>query len=354
MSLRLGIIGAGAIGEKHATAAGAVGVTVTRVADRDAARAEALASTCGAGAVAEHAALLADPEVDAVVIGVPNCFHKQIALEAMRAGKDVLLEKPMALTAAECDELLDCQSDTGRVLQIGFAHRYTAVGQGAKRVIDQGLLGDVYHAKAHLYLRRSVPGLGGWFTTKAMSGGGALIDLGVHLLDLSLHLLGQPKPVSVLGKTYSKFGRKMEGYVYESMWAGPPRLDGVCDVEDSAHAAIVFDSGATLDLQVCWAINVPDAALPSSVMGFFGDRGGLTFEMFGDHLRLASEVAGRNADSKILLPEADQMAAQMQGFVEAVANRRNGVGATGADGRKVQSLVDAIYASSERNAAITL
>ncbi|MGL4515006.1 MAG: Gfo/Idh/MocA family protein [Lacipirellulaceae bacterium] len=354
MSLRLGIIGAGAIGAKHAAAASAVGVTVTRVADRDATRADELAATCGATAVAEHGQLLADSEVDAVVVGVPNCFHKQIALEAMRAGKDVLLEKPMALSAAECDELLDCQAETGRVLQIGFAHRYTAVGQGAKRVVDQGALGEVYHAKAHLYLRRAVPGLGGWFTTKAMSGGGALIDLGVHLLDLSLHLLGQPKPVSVLGKTYSKFGKKMGGYVYESMWAGPPRLDGVCDVEDSAHAAILFDNGTTLDLQVCWAINVPDAALPSSVVGLFGDRGGLTFELFGDHLRLASEIGGRNADSKILLPEVDQMAAQMAGFAQAVGERRNGTGATGADGRKVQALVDAIYASSDRNAPVAL
>lgn len=352
--MRLGILGAGAIGEKHAAAAASVGVEIGRIVDRAAERAVDLAHQYDAASGTEPQSLFDDDSIDAVVIGVPNCFHRPLALEAMRAGKDVLLEKPMALSAVECDELIDAAEETGRVLQIGYAHRFTAVGAEAKAVIDTGALGDLYHAKAHLHIRRGIPGLGGWFTTKAMSGGGALIDLGVHLIDLSLHLLGQPKTVAISGKAYSKFGVKMEGYTYESMWAGPPNFEGVFDVDDHATALITFDSGATLDLQVSWACNLPDGTLPDSMVAVLGDRGGLSFELFGDHLRLRNEVAGRNADAKLALPEADQMAQQMVDFSEAVTSRSAGVGATPADGRQVQAIVDAIYKSSETNLPVTL
>lgn len=352
--MRLGILGAGAIGEKHAAAAASVGVEVGRIIDRAAERAVDLAHQYDAASGTEPQSLFDDDAIDAVVIGVPNCFHRPLALEAMRAGKDVLLEKPMALSAAECDELIDAAEETGRLLQIGYTHRFTAAGSEARSIVESGALGDIYHAKAHLHLRRGIPGLGGWFTTKAMSGGGALIDLGVHLVDLSLHLLGQPKTVAVSGKAYSKFGAKMEGYTYESMWSGPPNYDGVFDVDDHATALITFDSGATLDLQVSWACNLPAGTLPDSMVAVLGDRGGLSFELFGDHLLLRNEIAGRNADAKLALPEADHMALQMVDFAEAVASRKPGTGATPADGRKVQAIVDAIYRSSESNLPVTL
>ncbi|TWT93419.1 putative oxidoreductase YcjS [Botrimarina colliarenosi] len=352
--MRLGILGAGAIGAKHAAAAVSVGVDVGRVVDRDADRAAALAGDYDAASGSDAKSLWDDSSLDAIVIGVPNCFHRPMALEAMRAGKDVLLEKPMALTAPECDELIAAAEETGRVLQIGYTHRFTAVGSGAKGVVDAGELGAVYHAKAHLYLRRGVPGLGGWFTTKAMSGGGALIDLGVHLLDLGLHLLGQPTAVAVSGKAYAKFGVTMQEYLYELMWAGPPNYDGVCDVDDYATALVTFDSGATLDLQVAWACNLPVGTVPDSMVALLGDRGGLSFELFGDHLLLRSQIAGRNADSKLTLPAVDQMSLQMADFAEAVASRTPGVGATPVEGRKVQAIVDAIYKSDKTNSPVTL
>lgn len=352
--MRLGILGAGAIGAKHAAAATSAGVEVACVIDHNAERSAALAGIYGAASSNEPKALWDDATIDAVVIGVPNYLHRSMALDAIAAGKDVLLEKPMALTAAECDGLCQAAEESGRVLQIGYTHRFTAVGSGAKRFVESGVLGDVYHAKAHLHLRRGVPGLGGWFTTKAMSGGGALVDLGVHLVDLGLYLLGQPTAVAVSGKAYSKFGVKMRDYVYESMWAGPPNFDGACDVEDHATALVTFDTGATLDLQVAWACNLPAGSMPDSMFALLGDRGGLSFELFGDHLLLRSEIAGRNADSKILLPAADQMTLQIADFAEAVRSRRPGVGATPAEGRKVQTIIDAIYQSHDTNAPVTL
>jgi predicted dehydrogenase len=352
--MRLGILGAGAVGAKHAAAAAIAGVELARVVDRNIDRAAAIADGFDAASSDDPRSLWDDASIDAVVIGVPNCFHRPLALEAMRAGKDVLLEKPMALTAAECDELCEAAQELGRVLQIGYAYRFTAVGAGAKGLVESGVLGDVYHAKAHLHLRRGVPGLGGWFTTKAMSGGGALLDLGVHLVDLGLHLLGQPTAVAVSGKAYAKFGVKMRGYTYESMWAGPPNYEGVCDVDDHATALITFDTGATLDLQIAWACNLPAGTTPDSMVALLGDRGGLTFELFGDHLLLRSEVAGRNADAKVALPVADQMALQMADFAEAASSRTHGVGATPAEGRKVQAIIDAIYKSSDSNLPVTL
>lgn len=352
--MRLGILGAGAIGEKHVAAATAVGVEVTRVVDRNADRATALAATCGASADVDQRVLWDDDSLDAVVIGVPNNLHHRLTLEALRAGKDVLLEKPMGISAQECDELIDVAEQTRRILQVGYTHRFTAVGSGAKACVDQGELGNIYHAKAHLHLRRGIPGLGGWFTTKSVSGGGALIDLGVHLVDLALHLLGQPETVSVGGKAYSKFGVKMEDYIYEAMWAGPPNYAGTFDVEDHAMALVTFDNGASLDLQVAWACNLPQSSAPDSMVALLGDRGGLAFELFGDHLQLRSEIGGRNAEARLALPAADQMALQMADFVEAVSSRKPGVGATPCEARKVQAIVDSIYQSSKLNSPITL
>ncbi|MEQ8847732.1 Gfo/Idh/MocA family oxidoreductase [Botrimarina sp.] len=347
--MRVGIIGAGAIGEKHAAACQAVGVEVGWVIDRDEARAAKLADAHHATAKADPEHLWEDGSVGAVVVGVPNCFHKPLAIEAMQAGKDVLLEKPMAFTAQECDEILSVAESTGRLLQIGYAHRFTAVGAGAKQVIDTGALGEIYHAKAHLHLRRGVPGLGGWFTNKQMAGGGALIDLGVHLIDLALYLAGEPKPVAVSGKAYNKFGGRMKDYVYESMWAGPPNYNGVFDVDDHATAMIMLEGGATIDLQVAWACNLPSPSAPDSVVALLGDKGGVSFELFGDHLLMRSETARLNSETRLALPAADPMASQMKDFVKAVESREHGVGASPVEGRRVQAIVDAIYKSSETN-----
>ncbi|MCH2115626.1 MAG: Gfo/Idh/MocA family oxidoreductase [Pirellulales bacterium] len=347
MSMQLGIIGAGTIGEVHARAAHAVGQTVVAVADLELAKAQRLAAAYpGARATNTISDLLDDAAIDAVVIAVPNKWHRPLAVDALRAGKDVLLEKPMALTAAECSEVNRVVADTGRILQIGMVYRFSAAAQAAKSVIDQGDLGEIYHAKAHMIRRRGVPGLGGWFTNKGLSGGGPLIDVGVHMIDLASWLMGFPLADRVSGKVYSYFGRRMADYVYEQMWAGPPQLSGLCDVEDSAHALIRFAGGATLDLQVSWAINMPQAnGVGPGFVGIFGDRGGLTFELGGDHVNLAAERHGRNTDTQFQLPDTEPFAEQAKAFGDCVANRHQ-PSATGAQGQLVLSIIDAIYASS--------
>ncbi|NOZ40923.1 MAG: Gfo/Idh/MocA family oxidoreductase [Planctomycetes bacterium] len=355
MSIRLGIIGAGSIGEVHAKAALEAGQKVACVADVDLDKAKLLAAEYeGCQATAEVKELLADESIDAVVVCVPNRWHKDLAIESLRAGKDVLLEKPMGLNVAECAEINAVAAETKRLLQIGLVYRLSSVGQAAKSVVESGDLGTIYHAKAHLFRRRGVPGLGGWFTTKDVSGGGPLIDLGVHVIDISTWLMGTPTPKRVSGKVYSHFGKQMKDYVYEEMWAGPPKLDGICDVEDSAHAMIHFEGGGSLDLQVSWAINMPTPNMESAeTIALFGDRGGLSFKLQGNHVDVASQRYGRNVDTRILLTETDQFTEQARAFAACVESRQTPI-TPGEHGQYVQAIIDAIYESSATDREIQL
>lgn len=353
--MRIGIIGCGKIGEAHAEAATEAGLQVATLADIDLAQAQTLADeVVDATPTDDLDAVLADSLLDAVYICVPNRWHKELAIAGLNAGKDVFLEKPMGLNAQECREINAVAAKSDRLLQIGMAYRYSSAAQAAKAIVDSGDLGQVYHAKAHWYRRRGVPGLGGWFTTKAMSGGGPLIDLGVHLIDMTQWLMDFPQAERVSGKVYANFGKRMADYVYEDMWAGPPQLAGVCDVEDSAHALVHLAGGATLDLQVSWAINLPDVRSPEhGRVVLCGDQGGLVLEFGEQHLQLATERYGRNVESQVLLPETDQFIEQAKAFAHCLATRTP-PSASGAQAEQVQSIIDAIYASSESGKEVTL
>ncbi len=345
--MRIGIIGAGTIGQKHAAAARQAGTEIAWVIDSNESVGRALALEYQATHSKQVSQIWNDDSVSAVVIGVPNYLHRTLAIEAMKAGKDVLLEKPMALSHEECQQIAQVAEETGRVLQVGFVHRYTGVGKLARQLSARGKLGDIYSAKANLFFRRNVPGLGKWFTTKEFSGGGALIDVGVHLLDLACYIMGFPKVESIVGQTFSNFGRRMETYYYENMWAGPPDLGGTCDVEDAAQALIRFTNGATLELHVAWAGNYPSKFFPDSVMGFFGDQGGMAFELFGSEVQFTSEHVGKLVDEKLAAEDVDFFLEQYIDFQRSVESRV----VQGADIKQasaVQAIVDGIYASSQQ------
>jgi predicted dehydrogenase len=353
MSIRLGIVGAGGIGRAHVTAAGKVGIEVVAVADVDAKAARRLADDYSIReAFGSPQELFACDQVDAVVVGVPNKFHKPLAIAALKAGKDVLVEKPMALNALECRQMNAAAAKFDRILQVGFAQRYTAVAQTAKAFIDAGRLGKIYHVKANYYRRRGIPGLGGWFTTKALSGGGPLIDLGVHVVDLILYLCGYPAPLRASGKVYTNFGSPMSKYVYEGMWAGQPRLKGTFDVEDSAHALIRLDGGITFELNATWAGNFPDQSV-NNLIGLFGDKGGLTFQLSGDTVRLATEEQGHNVDVCPKLRKVEAFDVQIKTFAQHVAKRTQ-PHADGRCGQVVQAILDAIYKSSDQDREVAV
>lgn len=333
----------------HADAATRVGTTVTACCDSVGARAKTLAAKFGAAATDDLDALLARDDVDAVVLGIPNAIHRDFAIRALEAGKDVLLEKPMAMNTAECDEVIAAASATDRILQLGFVCRYAPSVVAAKAYADAGDLGRVYHAKAFVYRRRGIPGLGRWFTTKAMSGGGVLIDLGVHLIDLVMHVTGQRDVTRVSGSCTGTFGSPPKGYVYNEMWAGPPNLDGVFDVDDGVVGLIRFANGMTLDMHITWAANLPDKSLRDGIV-FLGDKGGLFLDLWNNTLDIATEQHGRLVDWQPQFPPGDAWEAAWNGehvaFAHAVKTREQPE-ASAAHGRAVQAVLDAMYQSSD-------
>jgi predicted dehydrogenase len=238
-------------------------------------RAEAAVEKYGVGqAVTDYHDVLKDPEVVALSVCTPNKVHTTISIDALRAGKHVLCEKPAARTLSEALEMQQAQHETGKVLNIGVVNRFNAAVNAIKERVDAGELGELYHVYASFRSHRSIPGLGGAFTTKEEAGGGVLIDWGVHFLDLVMYICGDPKPLTVSGQAYSKLGRDIGGYVFDYMWAGPPVPGGVYDVEDFI-TGLVRTEGPTISLNGAWAQNLGEREMR---VDFLGDKAGIRLE----------------------------------------------------------------------------
>lgn len=240
-------------------------------------RAENAVKEYGCGiAVADYKEILADPEVEAISVCTPNYAHAQISIDAMKAGKNVLCEKPAARTYTEALEMQKVQKETGKVLNIGVCNRFDPGVNLVKKTIADGVLGDVFHVYVSFRAYRSIPGLGGDFTTKAKSGGGALIDWGVHFLDIVMYCCADPKPLTVTAEAFCKLGKNIPEYVFKNMWAGPPKLDGIYDVDDSV-TALVRTEGPTITVNGAWAQNIDQEEM---FIDFMGDKGGIRLNYY--------------------------------------------------------------------------
>ncbi|HEY8668438.1 MAG TPA: Gfo/Idh/MocA family oxidoreductase, partial [Tepidisphaeraceae bacterium] len=188
MSIPLGFIGAGNIVTFHMQNAQTLEIPMLGVADVNLPAAQAASAKYGVTkAYADYREMLADKSIKAVVIGTPNRFHAEQAIAALEAGKHVFLEKPMAMNVGESDAIIAAMKKSGKIVQMGMVNRFRGAAQVLKTFIEAGKCGTIYSGQAYWYRRRGIPGFGGWFTTRSMSGGGALIDIGVHLLDLALY-----------------------------------------------------------------------------------------------------------------------------------------------------------------------
>ena len=243
-------------------------------------RAEAAVAKYGCGiAVTDYHEVLADPEITAVSVCTPNRMHPIISIDALHAGKHVLCEKPAARTYKEALTMQAAQHETGLTLNIGVVNRFNTAVNEIKKLIDAGELGEVYHVYVSFRCQRSIPGLGGAFTTKEIAGGGALIDWGVHYLDIVMYCTGDPEPKTVSGKAFSKLGVDMKNYVYESMWAENTKdLNGTYDVDDSV-TAFVRTSGPTITLNGAWAQNI---GVSETYIDFLGTKAGIRLQYGGD------------------------------------------------------------------------
>ncbi len=215
---------------------------------------------------------LSDPEIDAVFVLTPNYLHYTITMDALRAGKHVFCEKPVTVNYELSLEMANEAEARGLMLNIGVCNRYNASVEELKRLNDEGKFGNIYHVYACFRGFRDIPGLGGAFTTKAESGGGVLIDWGIHFLDLVLYVLGAPKIETVTCEQYCEMAKDMSQYKYRSMWAEDTRdiENGTNDVDDFI-SGFVRTNKANISFNGAWAQNISKKEM---YIDFMGDKGG--------------------------------------------------------------------------------
>ena len=343
----IGIIGVGGIGRFHIGAFGeCADVEIVAVADVRPGRAEGVAEEHGIPhAFEDYKALLKQPRVDAVSVCLPTFLHAPVSCDALRAGKHVLCEKPPAMNVAEVRRMKRASQKARKALMFAFCQRYRPAIEELKRLIARGELGDIYYVRISRMRRRGVPGRGGWFTTKAKSGGGVLLDIGVHPLDLVFYLMGYPKPASVSASAHCGIAAR-EPYVCLGMWAeGDPK--GTVDIEDLAVAHVRLANGATIAIETSWALNAPQG----SYLTLCGTKAGA--DISGDAVTLLGESGKLLSDRQLQAPKADQYAAECAHFVECIRRGKRPISNVD-EAIALQKLIDAIYKSAELKKQVTI
>ena len=268
---QIGVIGCGGIAtSKHLPALAKLNdlCEVTAFCDGDETRASVAAKQFGvpgAKVFTDYRKLLADGSLDAVHILTPNNSHAPIAVAAFEAGKHVLCEKPMAATSADALKMVLAAEKSGKKFTVGYQNRYRPEIQTLKSVCRAGELGEIYFAKAHAIRRKAVP-TWGVFADKAQQGGGPLIDIGTHALDLTLWMMENWKPKRVTGAVYAKLTDQPDG----NLWG--PWDPKTYEVEDSAFGFIQMENGATISLEASWILNM--IAPREAATTLCGTRGG--------------------------------------------------------------------------------
>lgn len=300
------------------------------------------------GRYLDYQQMLADEDIDFTIVCVPNAFHKDATIAALEAGSHVLCEKPPAMNVAEAEAMAAAATKADKRLAYGLHMRYLGETETGRAFLEAGRLGEVYHASVQMFRRRGIPGLGSWFTTKAVAGGGALIDLGVHLLDRTHYLMGQPKPVAATGVTHARFGVDPTNYNYLSMW-GVPVPGGPFDVDDLVAALIRFENGASLVLQVSWAANT----IQGELMQVMGTKGGLYMGHDGV-LKVITEDSGFNADLTPMFNKQDPRVAQLDDFIGCLRDPKRALRTDARQGIVLQKMLDAIYTSAQQGHEVSI
>lgn len=348
--VNIAILGLGWPGRMHAQAIDACPTThLAAACDLDAGRrTEFQTQYPGAAAFDDYQKMLSMPDIDAVIVGLPNFLHYQMTLDGLKAGKHVLCEKPPTMHAGEMAQLKEEAERQGKVYMFGRQMRFDRHAVRARRIVQEGRLGEIYYSRTGWIRSRGIPGgLDGWFTQKKRSGGGALIDLGVHCLDDAWFLMGCPKPVTVTGRA-------------SKLFAHTSRNPDQMDVDDVAFATVRFENQAMLHLEVSWAGNYPGEYDPSGQANpdrppakrdkrfttLFGTKGTVSVRPF----ELVEEIGGIPSDVDLSATPRSQtedlFLDQMQNFsaacrgVEAPLN-------TAEQALELMEMLDAIYKSSE-------
>ncbi len=349
----IAIIGCGRIANNaHLPALSAMeNVRLKYACDLIAGKAESACTKFGCeNAITDYRVALADPEVDVVYVLTPNAAHYEISMAALRAGKHVFCEKPITVNYALSCEMAEEAHRAGKLLNIGVCNRYNRSVEMIEELCRSGALGDVYHVYCSFRSYRSIPGLGGAFTTKKESGGGVLIDWGVHFLDLILYILGGAKLETVTCDTYNKMATDMKSYVYRSMWAEDTKdiEHGVNDVDDFVTGYIRTNK-ASISFNGAWAQNIGQDEM---FIDFLGDKGGVRLQ-YGKTFTIWTVENGVLVKKEPLYDVNNQYASEDAAFLRACET-----------GEKTKTyidnilesakLLDTLYASAEKHREIVL
>jgi len=358
--IRIGLVGAGGMSAYHIAGFRKAGAFVAAVADPNLATAQACAAREGVAKVyASAEEMLAKEPLDAVSVLTPNKFHASVTCAALAAGKHVFCEKPPALCARDTQRMAQAAARAGKLLMFDFCNRARPESMALKKAIDAGEVGTINSAQAAWIRRTGIPGFGGWFTNKALSGGGPVIDL-LHAADLAMYFMGFPEPAWVLARTYDDFIRDPR---FRGPWGIPTRENGTCDVEAASHALVTFRNGAALFLRNSWAEMIKRE---ESGVVFQGTKaGGMIKRTFGqDGIdETATDVAelyfqdarGKRRDKtlKVKPDKAMGRITMAANFIQALQGKAEPISKPD-EAVKLMKVVDAIYASAQRNAPVRI
>ncbi|MDL2287076.1 Gfo/Idh/MocA family oxidoreductase [Eubacteriales bacterium OttesenSCG-928-G02] len=346
MSVKIGIIGAGNIGSTHAGSyQKCPNAKITAVCDIDFEKAKSFAARFNIpNAYASYDEMLAAEELDGVSVCTWNSAHKDATIASLKAGVNVLCEKPMAMNRFEAMEMEKVANETGKLLMIGFVRRFSSDTYTIKKFIDGGSVGDIYYIKAAYLRRNGCPG--GWFGDMRYSGGGPLIDLGVHVMDISRYFAGCPKPVSAYGYSYNNLGpNRAIGYTPD------PNAQFKNDVEDFSGGIIKFDNGMTLSMEASFNMNIKS---DSQVMEIHGTKGGINLhpslqlftQMNGMYVDVAPSNGNYNPVGWLFDEEMNHFVACISEGIECKSPARDGV--------ILMEIIDAIYESAKTNKLVEI
>ncbi|ELY42334.1 Gfo/Idh/MocA family protein [Natronorubrum sulfidifaciens] len=339
--IKTGIVGLGNIGQYHAERLVELGVPLVGGMDVSSDARSRFAHRYEVEVYEDHHELY--DSVNAIIITTPNKYHELYAVDAFERDLHVLLEKPLAHSIESATRIAEAAAESDGHAMVGFNNRFANTVRIVRNRIDRGEFGDVTHIEANYVRRRGIPGRGSWFTSRQIAGGGALIDLGVHAIDLALFLLGYPGVTEVSGVTRSEFGSSEE-YAYLEMWgedAGPAGFD----VDDSASAFIRCVDDRTVSLEVAWATNRP--ATHEFVIR--GTKAAARFDLLEGGLTIhsASNIGPDHLENTAIeTRQNDTHADEQQAFFDRIS--RDDVDDDSVQQAiTVQRVIDAIYRSSD-------
>ncbi|MEK3889241.1 Gfo/Idh/MocA family protein [Bacillus sp. FSL K6-3431] len=361
--VRVGVIGCGGIAnQKHLPSLAKLveKVELTAFCDISIERAEQAARQYGneeAAVYSDYKKLLEDTSIDVVHVCTPNVSHSFITIDALESGKHVMCEKPMAINSEEAKRMLDAANRTGKKLTIGYQNRFRGDSISLNQACKEGDLGEVYFAKAHAIRRRGVP-TWGVFMDKEKQGGGPLIDIGTHALDLALWMMNNYKPKLVVGSTYQKLTDKTEGNVF-----GPWNPEEY-KVEDSAFGYIKMENGATITLEASWALNMlhekeAQVTLCGTEAGaeMFGNpdknEGFVTYNSTKYGQRIESETTQASGIAYFEGQELDMGYLEAKQWIDAILNDDEPL-VKPEEAYVVTQILEAIYKSAETGKAVEL